>query len=135
MPNLIVNLYVGDIIPLNGVELLNDSYRFPHPPSNPLVWTLSDHTIGEFRDVSAPPGRTYINVLALKVGVVTVTVTDGLFTYSLDINVIAVPAPVPLGVIIQVLPKFNPNGQLLVLTPPAGGVPAGSGGGGGPPTI
>lgn len=104
MPNLKVDLSIGSKIQLNGVEMLNDVLQFPRPPSTvPLQWTLSDNTIAEFLEANAD--RTQIQVKGLKVGLTTVTLTDGLLPVSvLDINVIAVPVVTPVAARIQILP-------------------------------
>lgn len=104
MANVKIDLLKGAKVLLNGVELLTDKPRFPHVPSTiPLKWDSSDHTIAEFLEANAD--KTQIQVKGLKVGLATITLTDGaLPTTLLDINVIAPPAVVPLTPKIQVLP-------------------------------
>jgi len=103
MANVKIDLLKGAKALLNGVELLNDKSKFPHVPTTlPLKWDSSDHTIAEFLEANAD--KTQIQVKGLKVGVATITLTDGLLTTALlDINVIAAPVVVPLAAKIQVL--------------------------------
>lgn len=111
MANLKIDVLVGAKLQLNGVEMLSNGQKFPVPPSTvPLNWTLSDHTIAEFLEANAD--KTFIQVKGLKVGVATVTLTDGiLITSLLDINVIAPAVLTPLAARIQTLPLPTPSGD------------------------
>lgn len=129
MANPIINMFPRQRDLLNAYLLLGiQPGRWPQVPGLPLRWNSTDHTVVEFLEADAD--RTQIQILAVKPGDVTITVTDlvNSLTAELDVHVETPEACTPDELKIQVLPLGINSGDPL---PGVVCVIGGGGGGGG----
>ena len=86
MANPLIKMLVGQKQILNGVELLDDPLQLPHVPSTlPLSWDSDDETVVEVMNANAD--RTFVEIIGLRAGTATITVTGGVNTASIDFTI------------------------------------------------
>lgn len=82
-----IRCHTGDVLTLSVKTKKCDGTYFPSafPSATVPMWTLSDHTLAEFKEMD--PHRNFTKVIALAIGLVDVfaVIDPGTVTFTLDI--------------------------------------------------